>query len=507
MPKDNKSYSVKMVHHVAATTLIIVFFIGVILLYYARLYSETREGIISRGELSATVSAGQIDKHISLGIDAIRIAAYTVDNMIRDGRSQAEILDYLTNQSAAIINIMQDDTTGLYGYINDEYLSGVGWVPGEGYVPTERPWYIAARASIGRVAIVDPYTDALTHTTMITLAKTLCDARSVVALDFSLARLQSITEELAAQSDSDMELILDRKYQVIAHSDPAEVGKNYISEEGTFGAKLVKELRAADKSYFSVKYDDEDYIVYQISVANDWLCLSVFDATEAFAMLRKTLALTIAASMLICAILLTIMEHINRKDRIEQQLTENLSQAQSDIQEKDDQIGRISKVAYRDALTGVGSKAAFNELTKDIERELASGSTGAAVVMMDVNDLKYINDAFGHDAGDDYLRGCCKLICDVFKHSPVFRLGGDEFAAVLRETDFENRQELFAQLTESFRQSQEREDARKWERYSISAGMADFEPGDKLLSQPLKRADDAMYAAKAEHKAKHGSYR
>lgn len=127
--------------------------------------------------------------------------------------------------------------------------------------------------------------------------------------------------------------------------------------------------------------------------------------------------------------------------------------------------------------------------------------------MIDVNNLKYVNDTFGHDKGDEYLRGSCRMICETYKHSPVFRLGGDEFVAVLRDKDYEEREALAAQFNAAFEQSYAREDRSPWERYSAAAGMSIREDGDTALEQILKRADAAMYEAKQAFKAKHGSYR
>ncbi len=493
--------------NILVTTVIITLFLGVILAYYTMLYSETRQRIIKSSALSAATSTEQIDRYLSTGIDAIRMASYALDNMIRDGRSQEEILDYLLNQSAAIESITSGSTPGLYGYINGEYLDGTGWVPFEGYDPTERPWYVRPRSCIGRVAVVDPYLDLDSQTIMIALGKTLCDARSVVSMDFSIDHLQTVTEELASQGESTMEIVLDRKFQVIAHSDPSEVGKSYASENDTFGSALVEGVRSSSESYFSLKYDNADYIVYSAPVANNWLCLSVFDATSAFRQLRNTLIFTIVASLLVVSVLLLIMNHVNKKSQIAQQLMENLSQAKNDIIEKDDRIGEISKVAYRDALTGVGSKAAYDQFEQELLPEIAAGRASLSVVMMDVNNLKYINDTFGHDAGDDYLRGCCKIICDNYKHSPVFRVGGDEFVAILQNADYESRETLAAQLVAAFEQSYTQEDVPPQERYSLSAGTADCTPADKTLEAVLKRADKAMYEAKHAFKAKCGSYR
>ena len=92
------------------------------------------------------------------------------------------MLDYIVNQTVSTYNIVSGQTNGIYAYINGEYLDGVGWVPDEDYVPTERPWYIDAVAGAGKVVVVDPYVDAQTGTTMVTLARLLNDGKSVVAV-------------------------------------------------------------------------------------------------------------------------------------------------------------------------------------------------------------------------------------------------------------------------------------------------------------------------------------
>ena len=488
------------------TSVIILLFIGVILVYYARLSAETRERIIKISELNAESSAEQIDKYLSTGVDILRLAGYSLDNMIRDGRSRQEIRDYLVNQSFAIINITSKNCNGLYGYINDQYLDGTDWVPEEGYEATERPWYVDARASIGRVAIVDPYLDAETGTIMISLAKTLCDGKSVVAMDFSIQRLQSIAEELAAQGDCKV-LLLDRGYRVIAHSDKEEVGKDYFRESEGLGTAIVEKMRATNSNFFSLDYEGSEYIVYATTVADDWVCLSVTDATPAFNHLKRSLFLIIAAAILIIGVQMFIVFRSERNTRITKQLEEDLTQAENDLYEREEEIGQITEVAFRDALTGVGSKAAFDRFATEFAQKIASQPTAFSVVMMDANNLKYINDAYGHEAGDKYLCGCCHLICKVFQHSPVYRIGGDEFVAVLQNADFENRADLFRQLNETFEKAYAKEDVPEWERYSISAGMADSRPEDASVERAFAEADHSMYNAKEKFRKDHGSYR
>lgn len=53
------------------------------------------------------------------------------------------------------------------------------------------------------------------------------------------------------------------------------------------------------------------------------------------------------------------------------------------------------------------------------------------MIVFDINNLKIINDTLGHDFGDILIIDSCKLICKVFKRSPVYRIGGDEFVVIL----------------------------------------------------------------------------
>ena len=185
----------------------------------------------------------------------------------------------------------------------------------------------------------------------------------------------------------------------------------------------------------------------------------------------------------------------------------NLSKAKDDIQDKEQKIGQISAKAYKDALTGVGNKAAYTDESEKLNREIWDGTAEFAIVMVDINNLKYINDTFGHESGDDYIRGCCYMVCDNYKHSPVFRVGGDEFVVVLRNEDYVNRQERMDQLKAAFSETYGQEEKEMWERYSASLGMSEYTIVDESAEQVLKRADEAMYADKADFKQKHGSYR
>ena len=153
--------------------------------------------------------------------------------------------------------------------------------------------------------------------------------------------------------------------------------------------------------------------------------------------------------------------------------------------------------AYKDGLTGVKNKLAYLEALADLECCLENGSLKEyGVVVFDLNGLKNINDTLGHEAGDEYIKSACRLICVQFNHSPVFRIGGDEFIVILKGSDYESREELEASFRKTIDENQRNG------LVVVSSGMAVYRPGsDESYNDVFKRADQLMYERKQSLKA------
>ena len=165
-------------------------------------------------------------------------------------------------------------------------------------------------------------------------------------------------------------------------------------------------------------------------------------------------------------------------------------------------IKDLNKRAYVDTLTSVRNRGAFNNYLDDMQKKLETGEqdTEFAIGIFDCDDLKIVNDRYGHDKGDIYLQTASRLICRTFQHSPVFRIGGDEFAVVLRNDDFRNREELIRTFERSKEDTCAHTDNR-WEQVHISMGIARFDPAqDRQISDTMRRADRVMYVNKRKDK-------
>ena len=345
----------------------ILVFIGIIFIYYLMFYRSTRNNIISSGKINAISSSEQVNKHLSTSTDILKLAAYTLDNMIRDGRSGEEILDYITNQTVAVGDALIANTTGIYGYIYGEYMDGSGWEPGEGYDPTQRPWYVEAKANNGRITIVDPYVDLDTGTIMIAIVKMLCDNRSVVGIDFSMDKLQSIVEDHAKQNSSYSEMIINDKGQIIAHSDISRIGTGDPDSADTLESVIISTLDHADENYYYQTFGDTDYIVYVMPLDNGWTDISIIDTTESLKSLQRPFYVTMVTAVIMTSILLYYMISSDIKGKKARALADETARAMAASEAKSAFLSNMS----HEIRTPINAILGMNEM---IQRECPEGN-------------------------------------------------------------------------------------------------------------------------------------
>lgn len=152
------------------------------------------------------------------------------------------------------------------------------------------------------------------------------------------------------------------------------------------------------------------------------------------------------------------------------------------------QIVRLSREATVDGLTGCLNRTAYRQQLPH------TPAADCAAVMVDLNDLKAINDTYGHEAGDVALTRCAKCFLAVYHtYGSCFRLGGDEFLFLGHALDGQRLERLAQEL----HQALDKAGADTPYPLKVALGWAVFDPSrDSALTDTIHRADQAMYANK-----------
>jgi|Deesub1362A_J573_1020465.scaffolds.fasta_scaffold02376_9 diguanylate cyclase (GGDEF)-like protein len=163
---------------------------------------------------------------------------------------------------------------------------------------------------------------------------------------------------------------------------------------------------------------------------------------------------------------------------------------------------RLRRMASTDALTGAFNRRYFlRHAEQEVRRALRHGRS-LTLMVLDLDRFKEVNDTHGHDVGDRALRRVAEACRQVMRrHDLLARMGGEEFVILLPETTLSGGQTLAERLRRvigDISVGGEVGEERGPSRLSVSIGLSQLQPPDDDLNRLLKRADRALYQAKAQ---------
>ena len=240
------------------------------------------------------------------------------------------------------------------------------------------------------------------------------------------------------------------------------LGKEDFTEKET---ALSKAKNASLKSKHPVEYKTPEgkMKLYACKLVNDMtLCvtapLSEINSTRTN-VVRYSIVLSIVFTVIALVIMFIFINRFLRPLReltiVSKQLAEGNMEVYLNYKGKDE-VGQLTEtfglmasslkryfdhfhsLAYTDSLTGLNNKAAYTIMKDVIEGEVQMGRASFTIIVMDVNNLKTINDSIGHEKGDLLLKHVSVCMRKVFVGYPLYRIGGDEFCSIINDSEPQN---------------------------------------------------------------------
>lgn len=153
---------------------------------------------------------------------------------------------------------------------------------------------------------------------------------------------------------------------------------------------------------------------------------------------------------------------------------------------------KLTELAIRDPLTNAFNRRHMDSYLQEAIEETKRGFGPASLMLLDIDNFKEINDALGHETGDNVLKDMVQILhLRQRRLDYVFRIGGEEFLVLLRNTSLQQ-----AQVTaENLRQYVEKKKLHKDKTITISIGVAEYD-GNESSDEWLARSDTHLYEAK-----------
>ena len=177
-------------------------------------------------------------------------------------------------------------------------------------------------------------------------------------------------------------------------------------------------------------------------------------------------------------------------------LQQEITRLRGEVARLEQKVEQLDRLAHEDSLVPLPNRRGFmRHLDSLIDRVRRYGET-AALLFIDIDGLKMINDSFGHPAGDEALIRVSKLLQGGVRASDcVARIGGDEFAILLEHAEEASARETAARLADEVARCGMTQDGAELP-LSIAIGLTMIGPEDRA-DEVIARADTEMYRAKS----------
>jgi diguanylate cyclase len=233
-----------------------------------------------------------------------------------------------------------------------------------------------------------------------------------------------------------------------------------------------------------------DYIRGHIST-NESYARSLANAQSRLAGLSEAEQVRVIVSLLVA--------ENERMRQDSETLKTRLEESQKQIQTLRSSLSHAEEVVLKDPLTGAGNRRQFDITMEKAIQDCEKKKTTLSLIMCDIDHFKRVNDAFGHQVGDELIKMFARVIeGNIRELDTVIRYGGEEFAIILPMTDQHAARSIAERIRRQFegKRLTIRETNQKIGQLTASFGVAEYRPGDDV-DMLVQRADAKLYDAKS----------
>lgn len=399
-----------------------------------------------------------------------------------------------------------EENTNITQYESDD-IEHVGWY----YEPVEA----------GKAVWMEPYENQNINRDIISYAMPIYKESQligIVGMDIDWAYITSLVDEISLY-ETGYAFLIDESYNVV-YSKELESGTNITDFSDELQGIDKEELIRNDKVYELTLKGKDKTVAFSILANGEYMAVAAPENeinANFNALVSRVVALALATGLIFVFITMqiakTIIHPLKELDKAAQDiahgnldvdlnicsndevgtLAESLSETARQLKVK---INYINSLAYSDKLTGVKNNTAYLQEVAFIKNDILQKKADFSVFVIDVNGLKYINDNFGHEVGNELIIKVTQMIAEVFGEENIYRIGGDEFAVILcdfPEKECERYEKAFDEIVEN-------QKGKIW--VSASIGYATYNKKmDSTYESVFNRADEDMYDKKVRMKA------
>ena len=412
-------------------------------------------------------------------------------------------------------------TEGFYWLSNDEtknleiepntdilmYVEHVGWY----YEPVEA----------GKAIWMDPYENQNIYRNIVSYTMPIYKEEQligIVGMDIDWSYITDIVDEITLY-ETGYAFLADEDFH-IAYSKEFEPGTNVAGFSEEFDDINKSELVSNDRVY-NLNFNGREKTVAFTCLSNGKIMAVIAPREEINAgfqaLLFRILVIVLITGTIFVFITMQIAKTIIRPLKELDKAAQDIAQGHLDVElhiTSDDEVGTlaesfretarqlkikinyINNLAFSDKLTGIKNNTAYLQEVAYIKNDILQNKANFALFVIDANGLKFINDNYGHELGNELIIKVTQMIAEVFGSEHVYRIGGDEFAVILYNgTDAEC--ETYEKQFEEILMNQK---GKIWA--SASIGHAVFnEKMDSNFESVFNRADEDMYGNKIRMKS------